>query len=72
MKLSLGYTYNLKYVEEIVAKDSILSLDEKDIRCQKNPQYECKNKKFINALRNKCHCLPFSLRFLAEKVCNNL
>ena len=68
MKLSLDYTYNLNAMEEIVAKDSLLTLDEKVRRCQENSQEECTNKKYTDDLRDKCQCLPFQLRFLAEKV----
>ena len=56
-------------MEEIVAKDSLLTLDEKVRRCQENSQEECTNKKYTDDLRDKCQCLPFQLRFLAEKVC---
>ena len=56
-------------MEEIVAKKSIYALNEQDRRCQENPQDECTNKNFLDVLRNKCQCLPFQLRFLAEKVC---
>ena len=69
MKLSLDYTYNLIDVKEIEATDSILTLDEKYRKCQEKPQDVCTNEKFIAALRRKCQCLPFQLRFLVDKVC---
>ena len=69
MKLSLGYTYNLNVMEQILAKDSLLTLDESIRRCQKNPQDVCTNKKFLDALQTNCQCLPFQLKFLVEKVC---
>ena len=55
-------------MEEIVAKKSIYALNEQDRRCQENPQDECTNKKYTDGLLSKCQCLPFQLRFLAEKV----
>ena len=69
MKLSLGYTYNLNVIKEIVAKDSLLTLDENVRKCQENPQDVCTNKKFFDALKSKCQCIPFTLRFLAKQVC---
>ena len=56
---------------EIVAKNSIFTLDENVRRCQENPQEVCTNKKFTDALRNRCQCLPFQLRLLAHNVCIN-
>ena len=69
LKLSLGYKYNLNVMEEIVAKDSLLTLDENVKKCQENPQDLCTNKKFFDTLKSQCQCLPFTLRFLAKQVC---
>ena len=56
-------------MKEIVAKDSLLTLDENVRKCQENPQDLCTNKKFFDALKSKCQCIPFTLRFLAKQVC---
>ena len=56
-------------MEEIVAKDSLLTLDENVRKCQENPQDDCTNEKFFDALKSKCQCIPFTLRFLAKQVC---
>ena len=56
-------------MEEIVAKDSLLTLDENVRKCQENPQNDCINKKFFDGLKSKCQCIPFTLRFLAKQVC---
>ena len=56
-------------MKEIVAMDSILTMDEKVRGCQENPQDLCTNMKFTNALRNQCQCLPIQLRFLVDNVC---
>ena len=56
-------------MEEIVAKDSLLTLDENVRKCQENPPDLCTNKKFIDVLKSKCKCTPFTLRFLAKQVC---
>ena len=57
---------------EIVAKNSIFTLDENVRRCQENPQEVCTNKKFTAALIDTCQCLPFQLRFLLNNVCINI
>ena len=69
LKLSLDYIHNINVMEEILAKDSILTLDKEVRGCQKNPQDVCTNKKFTEALRTKCQCLPFQLRNENENVC---
>ena len=60
--------YNFNIVKEIIAKDSILTLDESVRKCQEKPADDCENEKFINALTSTCQCLPFQLRFLVKKV----
>ena len=69
LKLSLNHNYYIRNIKEIVAMDSILTMDEKVRGCQENPQDLCTNMKFTNALRNQCQCLPIQLRFLVDNVC---
>ena len=66
--LPLDYTYSLSGLVEYVAKDSLFSLNENDRRCGKEAKDNCETKKYIDALVNKCKCLPFKLRFLIGKV----
>ena len=69
LKFPLGFTYNLNVVQEIIAKESILTLDKSVRRCQEKPQDDCINKMFTDTLREKCQCLPFQSRFLLDEVC---
>ena len=67
LKLSLDKKYFLNVIKEISVTDSFMSMD-KDVRgCQKESYDECTTRKYINALMNKCQCLPFQFK-LNEKV----
>ena len=70
INLSLDYTYDLNGLTVYAAKDSLFSLDENDRRCGKEAKDNCETKKYIDALVNKCKCLPFKLRFLIGEVWN--
>ena len=66
MKLSLDMEHNLNVIKEITVTDSFLSMD-KDIRgCQKESYDDCTTNKYINALTDKCQCLPFQLKLTEE------
>ena len=64
----LDHSYNLTIVKDIKATDDFFSLDENVRGCQKDSKEDCTTMKYIDALENSCHCLPFQLRFLLDKV----
>ena len=68
MKLTIQNTYDVSGVQIVVGKDSLLTLDEEDRRCQKESQDDCNTKKYLEELEEECRCLPFQLRFLVDKV----
>ena len=50
-------------VKEIVTTDAYNSMDENIRGCQTESSYEdCVTQKYLNILKNKCKCLPFSLQ----------
>ena len=71
LKLRLEKKYFLNVIKEISVTDSFMSMD-KDVRgCQKESYNKCTTTKYINALMNKCQCLPFQM-IQSNKVSNNL
>ena len=70
MKLLLDndYTFKIRDIKDIVAKDSFLTLDLDVRECQDDEVYDdCVTRNHLNTLTSNCHCLPFHLR-LSEKV----
>ena len=60
--------YNLNVVKEISATESFLSMNRDVSKCQDDETWdECVTRKYINDLKDKCKCLPLSLRLL-DKV----
>ena len=68
MKLYLDNIYNANGVQVVVAKDSLLTLDIEDRRCQEESENNCNTKKYMDSLIEKCQCLPFQLRLLLDEV----
>ena len=61
LELSLEKKYYLNVIKEIKVTDSYLSMD-KDVKgCQKESFDDCTTRKYMNALMNKCHCLPLQI-----------
>ena len=59
--------YNLNEVKEMKITDSYLTLEQNVRHCQNKTEYEeCTTKKYHDALREQCQCLPFNIR--AEQV----
>ena len=68
VKLNGEGEYNLNALKEIEVTDSYLGLDQKVRGCQnKEPQFNCTSRLYINHLLDKCGCLPFSMK-LFDKV----
>ena len=67
LELSLGYSYDLIFVKEQIATDSLFTLDESIRKCQREPKDDCSTRKYLEDLKNKCQCLPFQLRSLIDK-----
>ena len=68
MKLYLQNIYSANGVQVEVAKDSLLTLDKEDRKCQEESEDNCNTMKYMDALKERCQCLPFQLRFLGDKV----
>ena len=69
MKLMLDndYIYKIKEVKEIVAKDSILALDQDIRKCQDDEVFnDCVTRNYMNAMTSNCQCLPFHLKLRAK------
>ena len=42
--------------------DGFMTLDEPVIKCQNEENYDdCKTRKYVDALKKKCECLPSSI-----------
>ena len=67
LELSLGYSYDLIFVKEQIATDSLFTLDESIRKCQREPKDDCSTRKYLEDLKNKCQCLPFQLRSLIDE-----
>ena len=68
MNLRLNNIYNANGIQVFVAKDSLLTLDIEDRRCQEESENNCNTKKYMDSLIEKCQCLPFQLRLLLDEV----
>ena len=54
-------------MKEISATDSFLSMDRDVSKCQDDETWdECVTEKYVNALKDKCKCLPLSLSLFDE------
>ena len=59
--------YNLNVVKEISATESFLSMNRDVSKCQDDETFdECVTEKYVNALKDKCKCLPLSLSLFDE------
>ena len=59
--------YNFNVVKEISATSSFLSMDRDVSKCQDDETFdECVTEKYVNALKDKCKCLPLSLSLFDE------
>ena len=59
--------YNLLSLKEISVTDSFMGLDKDFRKCQNIETYNsCKTRLYIEQLRQKCGCLPFSLKMSAK------
>ena len=68
VKLSGEGQYNLHSLQEIAITDSFLGLDGVTRNCQTIETFEdCKTQLYLETLRDKCGCLPFSIN-LSDKV----
>ena len=65
--MALNNEYNLNVIKEVTVTDSFLSMD-KDVRgCQAGETHDsCVTANYIEAIKNKCRCLPLSLRLSKE------
>ena len=80
MKLTLGSMhdfvvndqkpiYDLRDIQLIKSTDSLFTLDKEVRGCGEESITDCSTRKYMNALMEKCQCLPFQLRFLLLHVC---
>ena len=59
--------YNLNVVKEISATASFLSMDKDVSKCQDEETFgDCVTRKYVNALKDKCKCLPLNLILMDE------
>ena len=64
------FEYNLDALTDIEVTESFLTLDQDSRECQNEETYSnCTTRHYINAVLQKCGCLPFHMR-LSEKVSN--
>ena len=66
------HQYNLHSLMEISVTDSFFGLDNVTRNCQTIETFDdCKTRLYLETMREKCRCLPLSVR-LSEKVkrCN--
>ena len=61
------YEYNLDALTMIEVTDSFISQDENVRGCGMEPLYNCTTRKYLDALLDKCGCLPLSIR-VSNKV----
>ena len=60
--------YNLNNIKEIAVTDSFMGLERETRKCQNIETFDdCKTRLYVEQLRQKCGCLPLSLR-LSDKV----
>ena len=55
------YEYNLDALTMIDATDSFISQDETVRNCSMEPLFNCTTRKYLEALLDRCRCLPLSL-----------
>ena len=61
--------FNLNILKEISVTDSFLGLDQDVRRCQNDEPYDnCTTRHYIQALKEKCGCLPFPVKTLDDEV----
>ena len=59
--------YNLNNIKEISVTDSFMGLDKNTRKCQNIETYDdCKTRFYIEHLKQKCGCLPLSLRLTGK------
>ncbi len=59
--------YNLNNIKEISVTDSFMELDKDFRKCQNVETYDsCQTRLYIENLRLKCGCIPFSLKVSAK------
>ena len=62
--------YNLLSLKEISVTDSFMGLDQNTRNCQNIETYDdCKTRLYLDHLRQKCGCLPLTLRLSGEVKC---
>jgi len=71
LELVLEKKYYLNVIKQITVTDSYLALDKETRGCQKESFDDCTTRKYLNALMNKCQCLPFHI-LQTKKVGNML
>ena len=64
-KLFYNWKYNLNVVKEIKLTDSLSSIQQ---NCSMEETiHQCRSKEYMEMLKKKCNCVPFSLR-ISNKV----
>ena len=59
--------YNLNNMKEISVTESFMGLDRNTKNCQNIETYDdCRTRLHIDNMRQKCGCLPLSIRFSGE------
>ena len=61
-----AYEYNLDALTKVEVTDAFMGLDQDDRGCQPDPLYNCTTRKYLDALVDKCGCLPLSIRLDKE------
>ena len=61
------FEYNLDALTMIEVTESFMGQDEDVRSCQPEPLYNCTTRQYLDALLDKCGCLPLSMR-LSKKV----
>ena len=63
LKLPLEKEYNLNVVKEVKVTEAFLGLGKEVIKCQNDETYDdCRTRRYFDAIKNVCQCLPFSVR----------
>ena len=63
--------YNLNNVKEIKVTKEFLSLDKDTIGCQNFHSIDdCKTEEYINTLKQKCNCSPYSIMNFSNLTVN--
>ena len=65
----MGNEFNLNNVKLIEVSDDFLTLDKTTIKCQNSENLQdCKTRKYVDAIKKNCKCLPFGIRDDEDKV----